>query len=310
MSKKFVKVLAILCSFIVLFTVLSGCSPSAKASSSENSKDSKKIITIGSKGFPENQIVAKFIQFALEDKGYTVKFIDNLNGDVLQKSIETGKIDLYPEYTNTGIVSILKLPPIFDTTEAYKTVKEKYKEKYNIKWLEPSNINDSYCLVLSKKSSEKYGITTISELQAKAGNIRTAQASSWEDRPDHLPALEAKYGKFNFKDKKIYDDGIKYQVMLNDQADLTLGYTTDPQLENKNLVTLKDDKQVWPPYYLVPIVKQQTLDKYPEVENIINNVTKQLNTDTIIKLSADVAIRHQEYEDVASKYYKDYIAKK
>lgn len=325
MSRKLVKRLAVLFSFIVGVTVLSACSKDAESTSATsagstaadsqktdagNSKDSLKTITVGSKGFPENQIVAKVIQLALEDKGYTVKFVDNLDGEVLQKAIETGTIDLYPEYTNTGIVSILKLPPIFDTNEAYKAVAEKYKEKYNIKWLEPSNINDTYCLVLSKKASEKYGIKTISELQAKAGEIRAAQASSWEDRPDHLPALEAKYGKFNFKDKKIYDGGLKYQVLLNDQGDLTLGYTTDPQLENENLVTLQDDKQVWPPYYLVPIVKQQTLDKYPEVEAIINGVTKYLDTGTAIKLSAEVAIRHQEYADVATQYYREQIANK
>lgn len=287
-----------------------GAQPSAaSAASAKPASDAKKTITVGAKGFAENQIVAKFIQYALQDKGFTVKFIDKLDGDVLQKSIESGDIDLYPEYTNTGIVSILKLSPIFDTNEAYKVVKEKYKEKYNIKWLEPSNINDTYCLVISKAASEKYNIKTISDLQKQAGNIRAVQASSWEDRPDHLPALEARYGKFTFKDAKIYDGGLKYQVILKGEGDLTLGYTTDPQLEDKNLVTLVDDKQVWPPYYLVPIVKQQTLDKYPEVEAIINEVTKHLDTASIIKLSADVVIRKEEYADVASKYYKEHIKK-
>jgi osmoprotectant transport system substrate-binding protein len=322
MSKRFVTALAVLCSLIMAAAALSGCaentgsgtpagSPAASSETEAGGSDnSQKTITVGSKGFAENQIVAKCIQFALEEKGYKVEFIDKLDGEVLQKAIETGTIDLYPEYTNTGIVSILKLDPIFDTDEAYRVAKEKYKEKYNIVWLEPSNINDTYCLVLSKKASEKYGIKTISELQAKAENIRAAQASSWEDRPDHLPALEAKYGKFNFKDKKIYDGGLKYQVLLNDQGDLTLGYTTDPQLEDGNLVTLQDDKQVWPPYYLVPIIKQEALDKYPEVEAIINGITKHLDTETIIKLSADVVIRHEEFTDVAEKYYKEQLAGK
>lgn len=276
----------------------SSASPSPAAAKAE-----KKIIKVGSKGFAENQIVAKLVQFALEDGGYSVEFVDNLDGDVLQTAVETGAIDLYPEYTNTGIVSILKLDPVFDTEEAYKTVKEKYKEKFNIKWLEPTNINDTYCLVLNRKTADQYGIKTISDLQKQAGNIRAAQASSWEDRPDHLPALRAKYGEFNFKESKIYSAGLKYEVLLNNEGDLTLGYTTDPQLENKNLVALVDDKQVWPPYYLVPIVKQEALDKYPDIEEIINNISKKLDTEAIIQLSASVTLEHDEFEDVAKAFY-------
>jgi osmoprotectant transport system substrate-binding protein len=269
-----------------------------------------KSVSIGAKAFAENQIVAKIIQFALEDNGFTVKYTQDLENAVLQRALETGEVDLCPEYTNTGITSILKLKPIYDEAEAYKTVKAEYEKRFNITWLEPSSINNTYCFVLTKKASDAYGIETISDLQAKAGEIRAAKHNTWRDRPDQLPGLEPVYGEFKFKDETIYDGGLKYQVLLSDKGDLLLGYTTDPQLENDKLTILVDDKKFWAPYYLVPIIRQDTLKKYPELEGIINSVTEKLDSSSIIKLSADVVIRHEEVPDVAEKYYKNVVAGK
>jgi osmoprotectant transport system substrate-binding protein len=272
-------------------------------------KKQEKKIAVGSKAFAENQIVSKLFQFALEDRGFKAEFIDNLDGEVLQQAIETGRIDLYPEYTNTGIVSILKLDPVFDTDEAYRTVKAQYKERFNIVWLEPSSINNTYCLVLARETADRLGIRNISQLQKNAGAIRVAGAG-WEERPDHLPAMRAAYGDFNFKSMTLYSGILKYQVIISGEEDLTLGYTTDPQLESEKLLVLEDDKLIWPPYNLTPIVKQETLDKYPEVEEILNGVTRKLDTDTMIRLSAAVSLQHEEVEDVAREFYRDHVSGK
>jgi osmoprotectant transport system substrate-binding protein len=271
-------------------------------------KQEEKKLAVGSKGFAENQIVSKLFQLALEDRGFKVESIDNLDGEVLQQAIETGKIDLYPEYTNTGIVSILKLDPIFDTEEAYRTVKAQYKERFNIVWLEPSSINNTYCLVLARETADRLGIRNISQLQKNAEAIRVAGAG-WEERPDHLPAMRAAYGDFNFKSMTLYSGILKYQVLVSGEEDLTLGYTTDPQLENEKLLVLEDDKLIWPPYNLTPIVKQETLDKYPEIAEILNQVTRKLDTSTMIRLSAAVSLQHEEVEDVAKEFYRTHLGR-
>jgi osmoprotectant transport system substrate-binding protein len=281
--------------FFIIALAATGCNAS-------RGSPEKKIV-VGAKGFAENQIVARLIQYALDDQGFKTDYINNLDSDVLQTAIETGQIDLYPEYTNTGLTSVLKLAPVFDTQEAYREVKARYKEKFNIVWLAPTSVNDTYCLVLSKKTSNRFGITNITQLQANAGEIRAAQGWDWEDRADLLPAMETKYGKFNFKDKKLYNGSLTYQVLLNDEGDLLIGNTTDPQLENENYVVLEDDKTLWPPYNLVPIVRQEALDKYPEIEGIINGITSSLNTELMIGLNAAVVIRHEEVEDVAREFY-------
>jgi osmoprotectant transport system substrate-binding protein len=289
--------LGIILIFTVSFFLFAGCEKSGK-----NEKSEKKI-TIGSKGFPENQIVSKIFQFALEDNGFKVAFVDNLDGQVLQSAIENGEIDGYPEYTNTGIVSILKLDPIFDPNEAYRTVKAQYKEKFNILWLEPSGINNTYCLVISRAAADRLGITTISQLQSKAGEIRLAAGTGWEERPDQYAALKAVYGEFNFKKQTLYSGGLHYQVVSEGQEDLLVGYSTDPWLEDSRLLVLEDDKSVWPPYHLTPVIRQEILDAYPEVEGIINAVTRKLDTKTMIRLSAAVSLQHEEYLDVAREFY-------
>ncbi|MDR1875231.1 MAG: hypothetical protein LBQ90_09520 [Synergistaceae bacterium] len=272
---------------------------------------SAKKITVGSKGFAENNIIAKLYQYALEENGFTVEFVTNLDNAVLYAAIEKGDIDLYPEYTNTGITNVLKITPIYDPDEAYRVVKEQYKEKLDIVWLQPSTINNTYCLVVARSAADKLGLVDIADAQKHAKQLRAVQGgSNWRERADHLPAMEKGYGAFEFKDRKIYDSGLKYSILLAGQGDLTMGYTTDPQLENPNLVTLTDSRQIWPPYYLAPIIRQDKLTQYPEIEGIVNRITSQLQTKTVIGLSADVVLRHEEYEDVAKDFYEKTFAGK
>lgn len=272
-------------------------------------QQNKKTIVVGAKQFAENQIFAKIMEYALEDKGYNVKFVNNLDGDVLYTGIEKGKIDCYPEYTNTGLTEVLKLDPIYDNQKAYDTVKEQYKKKFNITWLDQSSVNDTFCFVMRKETAEKYGIKTLADVVANASNIRAAATSEWDNRTDTIVPVDKTYGKLNFKSRDMYDDGLKYNVLFNGKADLTLGYTTDPQLKDSRLVTIQDPKNAWPPYFLAPIIRQQVLDKYPDVAKILNEITAKITMKDMIDLNAQVSISHKEFGTVAKDYYNSKIKK-
>jgi osmoprotectant transport system substrate-binding protein len=294
-----IQAIVFIAGIIALVLVLPGCKSAAR---------NEKKIVIGAKSFVENQIVAKIIQYALDEKDFKTEYIKDLDHNILQASLLSGEVDVYPEYTNTGIVKILKQDPVFDTAEAYRFVKEEYKKQFNITWLEPSKVNDTYCWVLSKRTADRLGITTISQLQAQAPEIRAAQGWDWATVPDLLPALEERYGPFAFKDRRLFDGLLVYQVVKTDEADLLLGNTTDPQLADKsNYVVLVDDKSVWPDYELVPIIRQQTLDKYPELEALLNSISASLDTESMIGLNARVIIDHEEVEDVAKDFYNTVV---
>ena len=297
MKKTIKKSIVVVIALIVVFAVT--------ACGGGGSHSSDKSIVVGSKDFTENEIIAELYALALEDAGFKVERKMDIAGSVVHTSITSDEIDLYPEYTGTGLISILKMDAMTDPDEVYDTVKKAYDKQFDITWLDYAKANDGQGLFVSKKVSDQYGITTISDLQANADKIRFASQGEFDERDDGIPGLTRVYGKFNWKSSKVYDNALKYQVVENDEADASPAYTTEGRLiETDKFVLLKDDKHVWPPYNLAPIVRNEVLDQYPEIAEILNAVSAKLDTATVTKLNAKVDIDGEEYEDVAAEFYK------
>lgn len=261
-------------------------------------------IRIGSKDFTENEIVAEIYALALEDAGYKVKRIFDIGSSVVHTSIVNDEIDLYPEYTGTGLISVLGLDPLTDAQEVYDTVKEAYAEQFDITWLDYSPANDGQGLVIRTDVSEELGIATISELQEHASEIRFASQGEFDEREDGIPALEATYGPFDWKSSKVYDNSLKYQVLASDEADVSPAYTTEGRLAEEQFTLLEDDKQVWPPYNLAPVIRNNVLEENPDIADILNEISAQINTENITELNAKVDIEGEEYEDVAAEFFE------
>ena len=261
-------------------------------------------IRVGSKDFTENEIVGELYALALEDAGYEVERIFDIAGSVIHTSIINDEIDLYPEYTGTGLITILQLDPITDPQEVYDTVKEAYEEQFSLTWLDYAQANDGQGLFVSRAASDEYDIHTISDLQANAQNLRFASQGEFDEREDGLPGLEKVYGPFEFKSSKIYDNGLKYNVVENDEADVAPAYTTEGRLaETDKFVLLEDDKQAWPPYNLTPVVRDDVLEAAPDIPEILGKVNAALDTETITALNAQVDVDKEEVEDVAAEFY-------
>lgn len=127
----------------------------------------------------------------------------------------------------------------------------------------------------------------------------------FEYREDGIPGLEQVYGKFDFKSIHVYDSGLKYQILENGEEDLCPAYSTDAQLVNTDkFFFLEDDKHFWPPYYLAPVVRNDVLEANPDIEDILNYVSENLDTETMIGLNAKVDIEKREYEEVAEEFYQ------
>ncbi|MBV4428430.1 glycine betaine ABC transporter substrate-binding protein [Clostridium tyrobutyricum] len=300
MQKRFKKIILFSLTAALLITAsLTGCGNKSNTASSKN----KPTIKVGSKNFTESLVLGELYADALEKAGYKVERKLNLSDSVVHPSLVKGDIDLYPEYTGTGLQSILKEQPKFDSKQVYDEVSKQYKKKFNLVWLDPSVGNDSEGLVITKKVSDKYNIHTISDLQKNAGKLRYASQGEFDVRADGMPRLTKVYGPFNFKDKKIYDNGLKYDVLHNDKADVSVAYTTEGQLRKDEFVVLKDDKQAWPPYNVAPVVRNDILSKNPEIKDILNKVTAKLDDKTLIELNAKVDIDKEEYSTVAKDYF-------
>lgn len=262
-------------------------------------------IRVGTKDFTENLIVGELYALALEDAGYVVERVPNIAGSVIHTSLVNDEIDLYPEYTGTGLLAVLKMDLITDPEEVYKTVKEEYEKQFQVTWLNYSQANDGAGLVIRTEVSKKLGIVTISDLQKHTAELRFALQGEVDQREDGIPALEKVYGKLNWKTSKVYDNSLKYEVLKNNEADVAPAYTTEGQLVNTDEFTLlEDDKHVWPPYNLAPVVSDSILNANPKIEEVINKVSAALDTGAVTALNAKVDVDKEEYEDVAKEYYE------
>ncbi|WP_035054990.1 glycine betaine ABC transporter substrate-binding protein [Carnobacterium pleistocenium] len=278
----------------VIGLVLVGCS----------STSSSEAIKIGSKDFTESLVVSEIYALALEDQDLEVERIPNIASSVIPQSIENGEVDLYPEYTGTSLLTIFELPLQTDPDAVAETIRESYEEDGILTTLDYAEANDSAGIAIKTSVSEEYGIKTISDLQENADQIRFASQGEFDQREDGLPGLAQVYGEFDFLSTTVYDNSLKYQVLNSDEADATPAYTTEGQLSNTEEFTiLEDDKNFWPPYNLVPVVRQDILETYPEIETIINGINENLDTETVIELNAKVDIDGEDYQQVAQDYF-------
>ena len=264
----------------------------------------EETIQVGSKDFTESLIVSEIYALALEDNGYEVERIQNIAGSVIPQSLESGEIDLYPEYTGTSLITIFNLPLETDPDAVAEIIREEYEE-IGLTTLDYAPANNAQGIAIRTDVAEELGITTISDFQENAEEIRFASQGEFDLREDGLVGLAEVYGEFNFADSTVYDNALKYQILRNDEADATPAYTTDGQLINTDeFLVLEDDQNFWPPYNLVPVINQEVLDANPEIADIINPINADLTTEKMIELNAAVDIDGREYEEVAQEYYE------
>lgn len=298
--KKRMKQLLIMAMAMVLAVSLTACGN--KTNESDIGKNT--AIHVGTKDFTENLVVGELYALALENAGYKVERVPNIAGSVIHTSLVNNQIDLYPEYTGTGLLSILKMKPLTDPEQVYKTVKDGYEKQFKITWLNYSQANDGQGLVIRTDVAKKLGITTISDLQKHASELRFASQGEFDQREDGIPALTKVYGEFKWKSSKIYDNALKYQVLKNNEADVAPAYTTEGQLVNTNEFTLlEDDKHAWPPYNLAPVIRDNVLNAHPDIANILNKVDAKLDTKTVTALNAKVDVDKEDHAKVAKDFY-------
>src|SRR4028118_1205821 len=198
-------------------------------------------IKVGSKDFTEQFILGEMYALTLEDKGFKVERKLNLGGTpVAQAGLQSGQIDLYPEYTGTGLLTVLKLPANSDQKQVFDTVSNAYKEKYKLVWLDPAPMNNTQALAMTQEGAKKYGIKTISDMVRQASKLTLVSTPEFEAREDGLPGLKKAYGNFQLKKLIPVDAGLRYEALKKGEADVAEAFGTDGEISALNLVVLED----------------------------------------------------------------------
>lgn len=244
-------------------------------------------IKIGSKNFTEAVLIAEMYAQLLEANGFKVERKFQLGAEqVAHQALLNKEIDLYPEYTSTGLLTILKMQPISDPQKIYDTVRSEYEKQFKLTWLKPSPFNDTNALAMTKKRADSLGIKTYSDLAQKAPELVVGGPPEFFAREDGLPGLQKAYGGFKFKENKQLDAGLRYPALEKGEIDVVRAFSTDGQLGSPDLLLLKDDKNYYPIYQVAPVVRMDTLQAHPQIADILNQMaTPALDEKTMAKLN-------------------------
>lgn len=262
-----------------------------------------KPVRVGSKDFTEEFIVGNMYALLLESNGIPVERKLNLGGTpVLQQALVSDQVDIYPEYTGTGLLTVLKLPTNTNREQVFNTVRDEYKKQFNLVWLNPAPMNNTQALAMKKDVAAAKGIKTISDMAAQASELTMIGPPEFEQREDGLPGISKAYGNFKLKAYIPVDPGLRYEGLVNGQADVVVAFGTDGQISAYDLVLLEDDKGLFPPYQIAPIVRQQAIDANPQMVELLNKLAPLLTDATMQRLNFEVDGKKREPVDVAKEF--------
>ncbi len=274
-----------------------------------NDANAKTTVNVGSKNFTEQKVLGEIYAQAFQAAGYNVKKSLNLGDQTTAlKALKTGQISGYPEYTGTALLSFLKVPVkdlTHDAGEAYDQVKAGMA-KQGIEAFPPTPFTSSNEVGLLKKKAQALGVTKISDLKSKAGSLTLYGSPECRTRLDCLLGLEQVYG-LKFKKFVPVDIDQRHQVLTSGQADVSIVFTTDPQIKRNDEVLLEDDKGMFPPYNSTFLMKKSVADKAgPDLASTIEAVNKNLTADVMQELNARVDLDKDTPEQAAQAYLKQF----
>lgn len=274
--------------------LLSGC---------ESKKDT---IHIATKPMSEQFILGEMLALLIEENSdLHVKITKGVGGGTsnIHPAMVKGDFDLYPEYTGTGWLVILKKDTLLPLDQLFSELQKEYSREYGLKWVAPYGFNNAYSLAVSNEMAKKYNLKTFSDLALYPDLFTFGAEYDFYEINDGYADLCAYYN-LKFKKNLDMDIGLKYEAMKSGKIDVINIFTTDGQLSHANLTTLKDDKHFFPSYYCATIVREETLKEHPELERILEKMNGILTDQEMADMNYKVDVEHRTEREVAVEFLK------
>ncbi len=283
----------------------------------EEPEAEKGPVVVASKIDTEGALLGSMIVQLLRADGFEV--VDRTQfgpTDVIRRAITSDEIDIYPEYTGNGGFFFEGTDSTVwrDAESAYETVRELDLEENNIVWLRPAPANNTWAIAVREDLAEAEGLVDLEDLAAyleRGGEFRLAGSEEFVSRDDALPAFESEYGFSLDSDQLLVlsggDTAVTAQAAARgtDGVNAAMAYGTDGQLAALGLVVLEDSRGVQPVYEPAPIVRAEILERYPEIEDILNPVFESLSLTTLQRLNSQIAVEGRDAESVAREYLQE-----
>ncbi|WP_210618580.1 osmoprotectant ABC transporter substrate-binding protein [Mammaliicoccus lentus] len=293
---------------VTLTVILSGCSlPFLGGTGDKNS------VKIGMQNTSESQIIGHIDRLMIEHEAKkdnvnenNIQMINNLGSSTVTfNAMNTGDANISSaRYTGTDLTGALNMDPITDPDKALKVVRKAFDEDYNQKWYGSYGFENTYAMMVTKETAEKYNLKKVSDMKNVADKLEAGVDSSWMKRPgDGYPAFKEKYG-FDFKRTRPMQIGLVYDALNTGKMDVVLGYTTDGRIASYDLVVLEDDLRFFPPYDASPLVTEELIKEKPYVDRAMKKLEGKISTEQMQKLNYEADNNLKEPAVVAEEFLK------
>lgn len=262
-------------------------------------------VVVSNKPFTESHILAEIIVQIL--KAHTDLKVERLiveggTTSILHPAIVRGDIDIYPEYTGTSWQEVLRKDELIsDPMELYQRVKEEYEKRFNLVYLPLFGFNNTFTLAVRRESAEKDNLKTFSDLARVSERYIFGAEPDFFERKDGYENLVKTYG-FRFKATKQMAIALKYPAIVSREVDVIDAFSTDGLLKKFNLVILEDDKNYFPSYFCAPVVRKETLDRYPVIAEVLSRLEGQISNEEMTEMNYLVDEKLMDPRDVAREF--------
>jgi osmoprotectant transport system permease protein len=266
-------------------------------------------VMVASKPFGESYLLAELFAQLLESRGISVVRRPGLGAtEIAFGALRTNAIDVYPEYTGTGLVAILKdsLTPAMraDARATFAHVARESAARFGVRWLAPLGFQNGYAIAVRRETADRLGLRTISDLAARGTSLVGGLTSDFIGRPDGLPGLTRAYG-LRLRDVRPLAPAVKYTALAERAVDVIDGYTTDGLLAKYDLVTLDDDRHFFPPYEAAAVVSPRVAASRPDVVAALALLSNRLDEARMRALNRRVEVDGEAIPSVAASALRD-----
>jgi osmoprotectant transport system substrate-binding protein len=259
---------------------------------------------IGAKNFTEQVVLGELLAQEIEARSnLKVERRFYLAGSyICQQALISGRIDAYVEYTGTALSAILKQPIDRDPQSSLATVDRLYDERFSVRVAKPLGFENTFAMVIRSDDAHRYGLTSLSQIAPLTPHWRLGVGYEFEQRPDGLPGLAAAYGLKFAAPPRTMDLGLLYRALNARQVDMIAANSTDGAIQALGLTVLADDRHYFPPYQAVPLVREDALARWPQIQIALDALAGRITAEDMRRLNEAVDGQHRDPADVVREF--------
>jgi osmoprotectant transport system substrate-binding protein len=259
---------------------------------------------IGAKNFTEQVVLGELLAQEIEARtNLKVERRFYLAGSyICQQALVAGRIDAYVEYTGTALTAILKQPVDRDPQRVLNTVRQLYESRYAVTVGQPLGFENTFAMVIRGDEALRLHLKTLSEAAPYTPQWRLGVGYEFEQRPDGLPGLSAAYGFRFTAPPRTMDLGLLYRALNEHQVDMIAANSTDGPIQSFGLVALEDDRHYFPPYQAVPLIRNDALKRWPQIQVALNVLAGKVTEDNMRAMNEAVDGKHRDPAEVVREF--------